>query len=94
MTDVTTLLDPTAEGVPEFVPVADRIKDLRGRRIGLLDNIKHNSEYLLAAVGEVLERQYGCQTRMVKKKTYTRPAEPHVLDALADCEAVVTSIGD
>jgi len=45
------LLDPAAEGVPDFLPTADRLKELAGKRIGLLDNIKHNAEYLLASVG-------------------------------------------
>jgi hypothetical protein len=31
---------------------------------------------------------------VIRKKTYTRFAEPPVLAALADCHAVVTAIGD
>ena len=87
------LLDPSAEGIPEFVPTSDRLKDLAGKRVGLLDNIKHNAEYLLAAVGERLE-ELGCEVKAVRKKTYTKIAEPHVLAALEDCDAVVTAIGD
>jgi hypothetical protein len=89
----TVLLDPSAEDVPEFVPSAERLKDLAGKRIGLLDNIKHNAEYLLAAVGERLG-EMGCEVKSVRKKTYTKIAEPHVLAALQDCDAVVTAIGD
>ena len=87
------LLDPSAEGVPDFVPIADRLKELAGKRIGLLDNIKHNAEYLLAAVGTRLE-ELGCEVKAVRKKTYTKIAEPHVLASLEDCDAVVTAIGD
>ncbi|HET6367365.1 MAG TPA: hypothetical protein VFG27_09080 [Pseudomonadales bacterium] len=87
------LLDPAAEGVPDFLPIADRLKELNGKRIGLLDNIKHNAEYLLAAVGTRLE-EMGCEVKAVRKKTYTKNAEPHVLAALEDCDAVVTAIGD
>jgi hypothetical protein len=87
------LLDPGAEGIPEFVPITDRLKDLQGKRIGLLDNIKHNAEYLLGAVGTRLE-ELGCEVKAVRKKTYTKIAEPHVLAALEDCDAVVTAIGD
>ncbi len=88
------LLDPGAEGFPEFVPAADRLPQLTGKRIGLLDNIKHNSEYLLLAIREELEQRFGCQTHLVKKKTYTKPADPAVLDLLDDCDAVITAIGD
>jgi hypothetical protein len=87
------LLDPAAEGVPDFFPTADRLKELAGKRIGLLDNIKHNAEYLLASVGARFE-ELGCEVKAVRKKTYTKIAEPHILAALEDCDAVVTAIGD
>ena len=61
------LLDPAAEGVPDFLPTAARLKELNGKRIGLLDNIKHNAEYLLAAVGTRLE-EMGCEVKAVRKK--------------------------
>ncbi|MBL8381563.1 MAG: hypothetical protein JNM90_00695 [Burkholderiales bacterium] len=88
------LIDPTAEEDSEKKAGAARLGTLSGKRIGLLDNIKHNAEYLLAEVGEQLVRDYGCEVRMVRKKTYTKYAEPHVLAALEDCDAVVTAIGD
>ena len=87
------LLDPAAEGVPDFLPTADRLKELAGKRIGLLDNIKHNAEYLLASLGTRFE-ELGCEVKAVRKKTYTKIAEPHILAALEDCDAVVTAIGD
>jgi hypothetical protein len=87
------LVDPSAEGIPDFVPTADRLKDLAGKRVGLLDNIKHNAEYLLGAVAERLG-ELGCEVTPVRKKTYTKIAEPHVLAALERCDAVVTAIGD
>lgn len=90
----TVLVDPSAEESSAALAGAERLQELRGKRIGLLDNIKHNAEYLLEEVGERLREQYGCDVRMVKKKTYTKFAEPHVLAQLADCDAVVTAIGD
>lgn len=88
------LIDPSAEEDSEKKAGAARLADIKGKRIGLLDNIKHNAEYLLAEVGERLEREYGCEVRVVRKKTYTKYAEAHVLAALEDCDAVVTAIGD
>ncbi len=61
--------------------------------MGLLDNIKHNAVYLLDAVGARFEA-LGCEVKPIRKKTYTKIAEPHVLAALEDCDAVVTAIGD
>jgi hypothetical protein len=94
MSESIVLLDPAAEGLPEYQPAAQRLKDLRGVRIGLLDNIKHNGEHLLTAVGQVLAQRFDCEVQLVKKKTYTKVAEPRVLADLADCRAVITAIGD
>jgi len=90
----TILIDP---GVGEGAAAqsgAARLATLKGKRIGLLDNIKHNAEYLLLELSERLRAEHGCDIRLVKKKTYTKFAAPAVLASLADCDAVVTAIGD
>lgn len=88
------LVDPSAEANVQIDPGADRLARLQGMRVGLLDNIKHNAGYLLSEVGERLTREYGCEVRLIKKKTYTKYCEPHVLAQLMDCAAAVTAIGD
>ncbi|MFN0306132.1 MAG: hypothetical protein ACKVQU_37905 [Burkholderiales bacterium] len=90
----TILIDPSAEEISASQPGAERLTQLQGMRIGMLDNIKHNAVYLLEEVGERLRRDFGCEVRIVKKKTYTRFCEPAVMAQLADCNAVVTAIGD
>ena len=90
----TILIDPSAEEGSESLAGATRLDQLKGKRIGLLDNIKHNAEYLLIEVGARLEKEYGCEVRLIRKKTYTKFAEPHILASLQDCDAVVTAIGD
>ena len=88
------LVDPSTEQTSAADPGAARLDSLQGKKIGLLDNIKHNAEYLLLEVGERLKREFGCEVQLIRKKTYTRFAEPHVLAALAGCHGVVTAIGD
>jgi hypothetical protein len=88
------LIDPSAEELPDTQVGAARLKQLQGMRIGMLDNIKHNAVYLLDEVGSRLTREFGCEVRMIKKKTYTKFAEPAVLAQMADCDAVITAIGD
>lgn len=90
----TILIDPSAEEISQTLPGAARLGQLQGKRIGLLDNIKHNAEYLLAEVGERLTREFGCEVRVIRKKTYTRFCDPLLLATLEDCDAVVTAIGD
>jgi hypothetical protein len=88
------LIDPGVEDSAPITSGAERLADLRGKRIALLDNIKHNAEYLLDEVADRLSGDFGCQVVRVKKKTYTKVAEPHVLAQMEGCDAVVTAIGD
>lgn len=88
------LIDPSAEQISSSDAGAARLDGLKGKKIGLLDNIKHNAEYLLLEVGERLKQEFSCEVQLIRKKTYTRFAEPQVLAALAGCHAVVTAIGD
>ena len=90
----TILIDPSAEEATESHAGSDRLAQLQGKRIGLLDNIKHNAEYLLTEVGERLTREFGCEVRVIRKKTYTKFCDPLLLATLEDCDAVVTAIGD
>jgi hypothetical protein len=88
------LVDPGIESARDVKPVAPRLAELRGKRVALLDNIKHNAVYLLDAVGERLAQDFGCEVKAIKKKTYTKFAEPHVMAELQKYDAVVTAIGD
>ena len=88
------LVDPSAESSSEAGAGAERLADLRGRRVALLDNIKHNAEYLLDEVEERLSQDFGCEILRVRKKTYTKFAEPSVLAQMNGYDAVITAIGD
>lgn len=88
------LVDPSAEESSAAGSGAERLIDLRGAKVALLDNIKHNAEYLLDEVAGRLVADFGCDVIRVKKKTYTKFAEPHVLAQMQGCDAVVTAIGD
>ena len=89
-----TLVDPSAEQVSAVQAGAARLDSLQGKRIALLDNIKHNAEYLLIEVGDLLKRDFGCETEVIKKRTYTRFAEPHIIESLKKFDGVVTAVGD
>lgn len=89
-----TLVDPSAEQTSTVHSGATRLDSLQGKHIALLDNIKHNAEYLLLEVGERLKRDFGCQIELIKKKTYTRFAEPHIIESLKKYDGVITAVGD
>ena len=87
------LVDPTDPAVRAGKALAPPLPSLKGVRVALLDNAKHNADRLLACLGEALERE-GARVFPVRKRVYSRPAGEEVLAALAQAEAVVTAIGD
>jgi hypothetical protein len=63
-------------------PLAPRAPDLRGRRIGILDNSKPNADVLLGRVAELLAARTGAgPIRVWRKPGSSNPAA--ALDAIA-----------
>jgi hypothetical protein len=59
------ILDPTVEAATRPVRWAPRPDSLAGKRIGLVENTKFNSDRLLQKIGDVLKSEYGAaETRM------------------------------
>lgn len=76
---------------------AERPARLAGKRIGLVENGKDNSDRLLTALGEVLNDQYGlAAVRMWHKSSPARGVSPEQMDEmkLAGIDFVVAGIGD
>jgi hypothetical protein len=94
--DTITLMDPSAEDVPEEHPLARRLSSLQGATIGLVDNTKHNSDRFLAEVGELLRHEYGVtQLVHLRKANANTPAPPALLDQVASpCDAVIHAVAD
>ncbi|MBI3953881.1 MAG: hypothetical protein HY330_05150 [Chloroflexi bacterium] len=90
------ILDPVAEAHPPSVPLAARGLDLRGKRLGLLDNSKPNARELLEAVARALDLRYELASVVVRRKpTMSVPATESLLDELArECDVVLTGSGD
>jgi hypothetical protein len=53
------LFDPTSTPRERTVALAPRLRNLRGLRVGLVENTKFNSDVILAKLGERLTREYG-----------------------------------
>ena len=97
MTDRTIrIVNPAAEDlVPRLAP-ALRLASLRGVRVALVDNSKHNADEFLRALAEVLTRDYGlAHVERFRKASPSVPAPPEVLDRLAGaCDALVHAVAD
>jgi len=78
--DVLNPVPPAAATV--VLPLAPRPRDLRGKRIGILDNSKPNADALLGRVAELLvERAGAASVHTWRKPGASKPAADH--DAIA-----------
>ena len=90
------VLDPTVEASTQPLKFVPRPDSLAGKRIGLVENTKHNSDRLLQKIGEILVAEYGAaETRMWRKRNASVPAHEEIVEELrATCDAMVAGIGD
>jgi hypothetical protein len=90
-------VDPTGDD-PGRRPLAlaPRPRDLTGRRLGLLDNGKANSEPILRAIARLLAQEFElADVFYVKKHSASLPPRPEVLAELRRrADLVVTGVGD
>lgn len=75
---------------------APRLADLKGVRLGLLDNGKTNAVKFLNMVADILVKEYGIgEVQMFHKAALSKPAPREVLEALVKAsDFAVTGIGD
>ena len=90
------LLDPTAEVTARGIAYVDRPASLEGKRVGLIDNTKFNSDRLLEKIGAILKADYGvAETRMFRKHNASVPAHEEIIVELRKgFDAMVAGVGD
>jgi len=90
------ILDPTVEPRRQPLTYVRRPDSLKGKRIGLVENTKFNSNTLLQKIGDILKAEYGAaETRMWRKHNSSVPAHDEIIDeAKRGVDAVVAGIGD
>jgi hypothetical protein len=82
------VLSPIAIASIEVKPLAVRRRELRGCRIGILDNSKPNADVLLRRVAELLAQREGVSAiRTWRKPGSSRPAT--IIDEVAAASDVV-----
>jgi hypothetical protein len=90
------IYDPTTEASGRRINYAPRPKSLRGLRIGLVDNTKHNSDQILLRIADILEKEHGAKAHLIRRKV-SSGAAPHaeiVEDYKANCDVIVAGVGD
>ena len=90
------ILDPTVVAPEQSVAFAPRPGSLSGKRIGLVENTKFNSDRLLQKIGDILQSEYGAaETRMWRKHNSSVPAHAEIIEEVGrTCDAMVAGIGD
>lgn len=90
------LFDPTAPPVASQANLAPRPSDLRGLRLGLVENTKFNSDRLLLKLAERLGRRYDMTVaHMVRKRSPSHEVDGAAIGALKErSDVVVSGIGD
>ena len=93
---MTKIFDPTSAPVAREAQRAPRPADLRGLRLGLVENTKFNSDTLLLKLADRLREQYGVTIGpMARKRSPSHEIEEGVVPALSrQGDLVISGIGD
>ena len=91
------LVDPTgADPGPNPLILSARPADIRGKRLGLLDNSKANSDVILRAISSILNNEFEfAEIFYIKKHNASLPPTPEVMaDLHRNADLIITGIGD
>ena len=90
------LLNPTAKPQDDEKPLAPRPADLRGKRVGILDNTKSNADVLMSRMAQLLCSEYGAIEIVHRRKAHAAiGATEELLDEMAEsCDLVLLGSGD
>jgi hypothetical protein len=90
------ILDPTVEPRKQPLTYVARPDSLKGKRIGLVENTKYNSDRLLQKIGAILVSEYGAaDAKMWRKHNASVPAHDEIIDeARRGVDVVVAGVGD
>jgi len=90
------LFDPTTPPTERAIALAPRPAELRGLRVGLVENTKFNSEAILVRLGDKLARDHGMTlVPMHRKRSPSHGVTEEAADAIRRvADFVVSGIGD
>jgi hypothetical protein len=90
------VFDP--RGVAETAPIAlsERVADLNGLRLAVLDNTKWNANRLLRKTVARIEEEFSfAAVNYYRKESFSKEADPALVEIIAaNNDIVLTAIGD
>lgn len=94
----SAILDPTgqADRPQSSTRLAPRPRQLRGARVGLLENPKHNSDLFLKEVGRLLSEEHGATVTLHRRKANiaAQASEEVARELVEGCDVLVAGVGD
>src|ERR1700730_9267399 len=91
----THLLEPTVTGQSPFISAAQRLSDVRGKRLGFVDNSQCNADLFSQRLSAQLTDRFAVVRGPVIRKTAPKDRLTEAdLANLARCDAVVQCFGD
>jgi hypothetical protein len=92
--DVIEIVNPTGQRQAKRGDLAERnLENLRGRRIGLLDNNKPNADKFLQFIGTMLQERYA-DIELVAKRKMTRMESDGLAELAGRCDVVINAFAD
>jgi hypothetical protein len=90
------VFDPRGVVDAETKPLAARVGDLAGLRLGVLDNTKWNANRLLRKTTALITGRVSlAAVSYYRKESFSKDADPALIAAIAaDNDIVLTAIGD
>ena len=91
-----TLVDPTTQPIAAAFSDAPRLRDVRGKIVGLIDDSKTNAKELLEDLADLLMDRYEARVGMYHRKpSASKPADPKVISKMAEeCDFALVALGD
>jgi hypothetical protein len=90
-----TIVHPGNESVPKAAAPPARLKNLAGKKIGLLDISKPGGSFFLDRLEEILRTKYGAaEILRARKPTFSKIAPPQIIEQLRGMDAVVEGLAD
>lgn len=89
------VLDPSHESGAEPFAQAKALATLDGATVGIISNGKEGTKPFFDAFTQALVDEHKVATVVrLQKSNYSAPAEPEIVQQIAQFDAVVTGIGD
>jgi hypothetical protein len=93
MTGTQTVMLPTGAAATSAMRPAERLKSLKGLRVGLLDNGKEFSDVVLEALAEVLRREHGVTNIKFWRKGFPAKGAPFIDEMAAETDVAISGVG-